>query len=315
MEKNEINQQAKGGSELMLERLYKDLPSELLDHFQIIPCRVREVNPDKKRILWLQDLPNDKECSHLADPASRKRFDKIVFNSYWQQQMFNVYLGVPFSEGVVLPNAIYPIRICGDCKEPIHSKRTIRLIYHTTPHRGLEILVPVFEELSRTDPYLELDVYSSFSLYGQSWTDRNKPYEEIFERCRQHPKIRYHGAVTNQTIREALCHSDIFAYPCIWPETACLAAIEAMSARNVIVCSSYGVLPFTTGGFAQLYPYTEDKAEHTLRFKTALEKTILRMRQENGFTTLLEQQKKYADTMFDWTHVREDWKLLLSSLI
>jgi hypothetical protein len=40
------------------------------------------------------------------------------------------------------------------------SKERIKLIYHTTPHRGLQILVPVFEKLCEWHDDIELDVFS-----------------------------------------------------------------------------------------------------------------------------------------------------------
>ena len=72
MERNELSKNARGGSELMQERLYRDLPKDLLDKFQIILSRVRDINPDKKRVLWLHDLPGDPESEHLKDPEKRK---------------------------------------------------------------------------------------------------------------------------------------------------------------------------------------------------------------------------------------------------
>jgi hypothetical protein len=61
VEVNELNKNARGGTELMQERLHKSIPEQLLNKFQIIPSRVRELDPDKKKILWLHDLPHDPE--------------------------------------------------------------------------------------------------------------------------------------------------------------------------------------------------------------------------------------------------------------
>ena len=95
----------------MQERLHSTLPSDLLDKFQIIPSRVRDIDPDKIPILWLHDLPNDPESQHLNDPELRKRFKKIVAVSDWQMQLYNVVLGLPYSESTVIKNGIEPIDI------------------------------------------------------------------------------------------------------------------------------------------------------------------------------------------------------------
>ena len=123
MEKNELNRNARGGTELMQERLHSSLPADLLDKFQIIPSRVRELQEGKKHILWLHDLPFDTESEHLKDPNSRKRFDKIVCVSDYQMNLYNLVTNVPYSEAIVIKNATHPIEI-----ETKPFDGTIRLI-------------------------------------------------------------------------------------------------------------------------------------------------------------------------------------------
>jgi UDP-glucose:(glucosyl)LPS alpha-1,2-glucosyltransferase len=308
MEKNELNKNARGGTELMQERLDRSFPRELLDQFQIIPSRVRELDPDKKKILWLHDLPNDPESQHLTDPALRKRFDKIVAVSDWQMQLYNIMSGVPYNETVVIKNAIDPI--------PIEKKEyngTVNLIYHTTPHRGLEILVPVFEELCKLHDNLHLDVYSSFSVYG--WDQRDEQYKELFDRCRANPNITYHGGVSNEEVRDALVKSHIFAYPSIWPETSCLAVIEAMSAMNLVVCPNYAALPETCSNFAMMYPWNENKNVHAVQFAHTLNNAIDTIKKNEGNTSpYLDFQKQYFDYFWSWEKRKSEWGGLLNSI-
>lgn len=308
VEVNELNKNARGGTELMQERLHRSIPAELLNKFQIIPSRVRELDPDKKKILWLHDLPHDPESEHLKDPELRKRFSKIVAVSDWQMQMYNIISGVPYAESFVIKNAIDPI--------PLEKKEyngTVNLIYHTTPHRGLEILIPVFEELSRIHDNIHLDVYSSFSIYG--WEERDKQYQQLFDRCRAHPKITYHGAVPNEEIRQALVKSHIFAYPSIWPETSCLAAIEAMSAMNLVVCPNFAALSETCSNFAMMYQFNENKNLHAVQFAHTLDIAIKTVIQNRGTTyPYLDFQKQYFDYFYSWEKRKGEWLALLNSL-
>lgn len=308
VEVNELNKNARGGTELMQERLHRSIPAELLNKFQIIPSRVRELDPDKKKILWLHDLPHDPESEHLKDPELRKRFSKIVAVSDWQMQMYNIISGVPYAESFVIKNAIDPI--------PLEKKEyngTVNLIYHTTPHRGLEILIPVFEELSRIHDNIHLDVYSSFSIYG--WEERDRQYQQLFDRCRAHPKITYHGAVPNEEIRQALVKSHIFAYPSIWPETSCLAAIEAMSAMNLVVCPNFAALAETCSNFAMMYQFNENKNLHAVQFAHTLDIAIKTVIQNRGTTyPYLDFQKQYFDYFYSWEKRKGEWLALLNSL-
>ena len=44
IEKNELDRNAMGGTELMKYGLYERLPKDLMDKFQIIPSRVRDLS-------------------------------------------------------------------------------------------------------------------------------------------------------------------------------------------------------------------------------------------------------------------------------
>ena len=193
IETNEVDKDAQGGTEQMKYGLHERLPKELLEQFQIICSRVRELDEDKKKILWLHDLPLDPESAHLKEPENQDKFDKIVCVSQWQMQQYANFLGVPYGKSVVLKNAIEPI----EAHEKPDPQDGINLIYHTTPHRGLEILVPVFEQISKMYDNIHLHVYSSFDIYGPEWAERNKPYQPLFDAVEEHPQMTYHGFKPN----------------------------------------------------------------------------------------------------------------------
>ena len=225
IEYNELNKESNGGTEITTKGMFSRLDREELEGIQIITSRVRELDFNRIRILHLHDLPGDPESNLLRDPVNRDKFHKLVFSSNWQYQQFRDYLGVPYSShSTVIDTGIEPIELIEKPKDKI------RLIYTSTPHRGLAILVPVFIELAKIFPDIELDVFSSFGIYGPNWEARNAPFEQLFEACRQHPQINYHGWVDQETVRKAYQKAHIFAYPCIWPETSCRSLIEAMSA-------------------------------------------------------------------------------------
>ena len=309
--RNEMTEKSMGGTELMALRMVETINPELLKQFNIIHSRVRNVDPDKKNILVLHDLPNDPESAHLSDEQSRARFDKIVCVSDWQLQYYNLTHGLKYSESTVLANAITPIEHA-DMK-PYDG--TVRLIYHTTPHRGLEIVVPVFEHIVKQIPNLHLDVYSSFSIYG--WEQRDQQYAELFERCKNHPNITYHGARPNEEVREALKSTHIFAYPCIWPETSCLSVIEAMSAKNIVVCPNYAALPETCAKWASMYQWSEDMNEHANRFAQELVAAIRNVEGQNPtMHSALDHQKVYYDNFYNWPQYRtKQWEALLRSIL
>jgi glycosyltransferase involved in cell wall biosynthesis len=157
-------------------------------------------------------------------------------------------------------------------------------------------------------------VYSSFKIYG--WEQRDEQYQELFDRCRSNEKITYHGSVPNEEIREALVRSHIYAYPSIWPETSCLSVIEAMSAKNVVVCPNFAALPETCAGFAMMYPYNENKNHHAIQFAHTLNSAIMNIKNNNGsLDPYLDFQKQYFDYFYGWHKRQQEWENLLSSIV
>jgi glycosyltransferase involved in cell wall biosynthesis len=309
IELNELNKESNGGTELTTRGIFSRLTRDELDGVQIITSRVRELSEDKVKIYHLHDLPGDPEASHLKDKLSRDRFDKLVFVSNWQYQQYRDYLGVPYSHHTaVIENGIDPIPLVDKPKDKI------RLIYTSTPHRGLEILVPVFIALADKYPNIELDVFSSFGIYGKNWEGRDEQYKPLFDACINHPQINYHGWADQETVRAAYQKAHIFAYPSIWPETSCRCLIEAMSAGCLAVHPNFGALPDTSGGLTVQYDGDhEDMNLHANIFAHTLMYAIENV-QNNDLTNLLTFIKAYADTRFSWESIMPKWRGLVASL-
>lgn len=300
---------SQGGTEMMLAGLKKYADPKLLDQFNIICSRVRYIDTDRKNILWLHDLWQDPEVSHLRDARSLGKFTKLVFVSHYQQATYNIGLGVPYSAGIVMQNAIdsFPQHT-----KPDATDGRVNLIYHTTPHRGLELLIPSFIELTKYFPNIHLDVYSSFKAYG--WEERDKPYQELFDICREHPQISYHGFQPNSVVRTALEKAHIFAYPSIWTETSCIAMIEAMSAGCDVVCPSSGALPETAANFALMYPFTENVDVHVNNFANVLINAI-ETYTNPAFVNRRSVQRLYFDRIYNWKYRANQWNNLFTYLL
>lgn len=308
IEKNELSKNAMGGTELMLHRIYDGYISrEVLEQFQIIPSRVRELKEDKFRIYIVNDLPGDPEVSRVLENDGWKKFHYIIFVSHWQAQRFIEMYSIDWSRTVVLLNAIPPI--------DKHDKpEGINIIYHTTPHRGLNILLTVWDELTKRHPEIHLDVYSSFKLYG--WQQRDEQFKDLFDFCKSKDNISYHGAISNDDVREALKKAHIFGYPSIWQETSCLCLMEAMSAGLVCVHPDYAALPETAANWTSMYHWHENIEEHAKIFLSMMDVTIQELKNNpEEMKTRLISQKAYADIFYNWNNRRAQWDAFLRSII
>lgn len=305
-EENEISIKSNGGTEMMKRGLAERLPAGLADDFQIICSRVREIEEDKIRVYWLHDLPEDPETNHLRDQSSRDRFHKFVFCGQWQYYRYQHALGMPWNaKSAVIDTAIDPFPVVEK------SKDEIRLVYTSTPQRGLALLVPVFEKLAEKYDNIHLDVFSSFSIYG--WDHADKQFEPLYERCRNHPRINYHAYAPNDVVRETVAKAHIHAYPSIWVECNSRSVIEAMSAGALCVHPNLGGLIDTSGGMNFMYQGDHDHNIHANIFYQALEDAIKSVQKEE-VQNYLKLVKAYADSRYNWGKVTAQWTDLLTQL-
>ena len=294
----------KGGTEMMYQRITERLPKELLDKFQIVASRIINIEPTKDLIFWAHDTWDDPQTEKLKTNI-RKIIKSFIFVSNYQFNSFYQAHGIPYSDSVVIQNGIVPIPLV----EKPNDK--INLIYHTTPHRGLDILLSVYDPLVKKHPELHLNVFSSFAAYG--WEHKDEPFEVLFDFCRKHPNITYHGFQPNEVVRECLQESHIFAYPSTWPETSCISAIEAMSAGVLPVTSDFGALPETIGDNGILYRYHEDKRTHSERFFNAMDFVITNYK-KNNYSNSITNISSYANMKYDIDFVASIWKNYLENL-
>jgi UDP-glucose:(glucosyl)LPS alpha-1,2-glucosyltransferase len=302
---SELSRNARGGTEMMRERLLRNVDGNLLKKFAIHLSRPRELYGDVKNVLWCHDLATDPENRILKDGGWDK-FDHFVFVSYWQRDQYILIYGIPYSRCTVIPNAV-------EVEYESRDKNTdeIKFIYHTTPHRGLQLLYPIFDALSKEFDNISLDVYSSFAIYG--WQQRDMAYQDLFQKLKTHPKIRYHGSRPNKEVLEALEQAHIFLYPSIWMETSCIAMIEAIRSSVLVIHPSYGALPETSSGATLMYEYTENHADHVIEAYT-MTRNLLLSNQANSLLDRLTRSERFLLPSNSINNFTLSWNHLLSRL-
>lgn len=303
-----LHPNSNGGTEQLYRELKARLDPELFDKFNIIPSRVRpEMFDDRPTILWLHDLPEDPESAQLANAEYRKKFDEIVFVSNWQRDAYHRVLGVPLDEGIVIKNAIEPIMD----ERPARDGKA-RLTYFSTPHRGLKILYPTLHALSQHRDDFEVDIYSSFELYG--WKDNDKAFEDVFDALDSLDCVTLHGTVDNDTIRKNLLSTDILAYPSIYQETSCRVLIESMCAGLLPVIPNYAALTETGTDYCFMYEWSSDAQIHIERFANALNSAIDAYKMP-FYQSLLKMQRSHYQYFYSWDLRAAQWTQLLNSML
>lgn len=299
----------KGGTEILKEQLIAQLPEESLDGINLIGsiCHPSLVKEDKINILW-QHLSYDQPNVRLMQ--DRKFVDSIdyfIYVSHWQYNKFREIYKIPEYKSFVIKNATHAFDTVEKQKD-----NKIKLLYTSTPWRGLAVLIKSIEILNKTREDFEVDIYSSTKIYGSKFDENEKDkFEVLFDKCKNTPNVNYLGYADNDSVRAAVQRAHIYAYPSIFEETSCLAVIEAMSAGCHVVTTNYGALPETCGEFATMIEFDSSGQNLIERYAETLNSVIDNYK-NNLYKDDLEMQIKYYNKNYSWETRIQEWKNFLN---
>lgn len=291
-----------GGSESQLRLLLKNLPDKSFKDINLILNNTNFdlIENDKINVLWMHHFVNQKEAKNLASKDFINKIDWIVYNSNWNLEQHIKYFHIPLKKSLVIKNAIEKI----DFEEKPKDK--ISLIYHTTPWRGLKILLKVFKDLDLEN--VELNVCSSTIIYGKKFDSiLGKTYENLFNDCKNTKNVNYFGFLKNEQVIEKLKKMHIFAHPSIWPETSCIAAIESMAAGCEVVTTNLGALIETCSPFGNIINFEKTPDELEKTYKNALQDSIKNF-WSDSMQKKLKLQRETINLKYSWDVRSIEWK-------
>ena len=290
-----------GGSENQFRLLLKYLPDE---HFKDINLILNNANhdlldKDKINVLWMHHFVNQKEARNLGSKDFINKIDYIVFNSNWNYEKHLYQFKVPESKSIVIKNAIETIDFAEKPKDKIN------LVYHTTPWRGLVNLIKIFKNLNLEN--VELNVCSSTIIYGKKFDDNlGKNYKNLFDECKNTKNVNYFGFLENEKIINLLKKMHIFSYPSVWPETSCIAAIEAMAAGCEIVSTNLGALYETCSPFGTLINFDRNFDNLEKKYSKVLLNKVKNYWSKDT-QEKLELQRKTINKTYSWEVRTQEW--------
>lgn len=293
---------AMGGTEILREGLYKYTNINEYDNINLLLCTpdYSKIKFTKKNILWQHLSYSDESLAPMRDATFMKSIQASVYVSNWQIEKFRYLFQIPVENSYVIKNAIEPIEFI---EKPKGDK--LKLIYTSTPFRGLSVLLDVFEKLNRDD--IELDVYSSTAVYGTGYQNYHAGiWDDLFDRARAMDGVNYMGYANNEDIHKALQQAHIFSYPSIFEETACLAMIEAGAAGCDLVTTNLGALYETGSEYAKMVPIKANEIDLINTYAAALNETIDNYWDKSNQDRLKEQSNFY-NKYYNWELRAKQW--------
>lgn len=202
---------------------------------------LRAMAPRALQVHWIHMMPDQPNVAQLN--ALAPQIDSAVFVSNFHRAVLR-YPGT----SQVIGNGIAPAfeNMFASAAE-LRAAKQNRAAYTSTPFRGLEVLA---RALPLAGIETELDVYSGMAIYHEP----EGRHEALYARLRATPRCHMHGPLGQDALAQRLRPVSFLAYPSIFAETYCIAALEAIAAGLQVVSTDLGALKETTLGFADLLP-------------------------------------------------------------
>ncbi len=223
--------------------------------------------PQVPRFLYMQHDVDQKTAQLLKRKENRDAWDQYLFVSTWQAVQYQSHFAIDPSRCTILTSAMPPpFEAAKDIDLVAEKKPT--LVYTSTPFRGLKHLVKLFPLIRQAVPEATLRVFSSLKVYQDQ--DGDGAYQQLYDTLMAMDGVKYEGSVSQTELAKALREAQVLAYPNTFPETCCIALIEAMASGLAVVSSELGALPEVSAGYAELIPmdphtYSSKFCEATVR--------------------------------------------------
>jgi len=216
----------------------------------------------KKVLVWTHDiwLMSGKEVSAYH----RDRVDKFICLSPWHVDFFSDHHQMPKDKIITIPNGVNVELF--DTPD-LGKKKFGKLIYSSSPDRGLDNLIYLMIFAKDQVPELHLDVYYGFHNYESAVRQRNnvdevRRLDELKGVIEKHSDfVNMYGRISQPDLAKRWSEAYAWIQPTNFTETFCLTAKEAQTSATPIVCSNVAALQTTVGDFGHLVkhnPYSYD---------------------------------------------------------
>ena len=294
-----------GGTELQLKELVKRVSRGYWKRITLVTS-VPEKKPlhrNKINILWQKnnyDQPNIYPWFRNKD--NHTKYDWYVFNSHWNYEKFRMLFDIPTERCIVIKNALPDVK----WKEKnFYKEGTLKLVYCSTPWRGLNVLLAAMNILKEED--IELHLYSSTQIYGDQFNEKNKSiYTPLFDQADTLKNVHNHGYIDNQNLISKMEDTHVFAHPSIWEETSCISAIEAMAAGNAALVTNFGALFETCTDFGYYINYDKDPTRLSQNFASGI-KELKKNLASKFYKQRLRGQMNYYRHYYAWKLRAKEW--------
>lgn len=192
---------------------------------------------DAKTLVWSHDI---------FTPGAEKveNYDKFLALSNFHKDFVKTLTQLPDEKIYVFRNGIDPLKF----EKPVDPelKNPNKVIYCSSPDRGLDRVIDICEIARAKNPEIELHVFygldNLYKMGKQADADR-------FKALMDKPWIKYHGNLAQKDLIAHYRDASVWLYPTNFMETFCITALEVGLCGVYPLVRNYGALPETVSHF------------------------------------------------------------------
>jgi len=199
-------------------------------------------------IAWMHE-------SAFSDPMTPalEVFDGVVFVSEWQKRVNQKAVHSSWKQ-TVIRNAMNPLVASSfslqDKILPFKAEPPI-LLFAGSFARGAFHIPPLLDVVRKTRQDFSVEMYCNLDPSRDAQKDA-----AYIKWLKNLPNIAHVGMVGQKELAKQMRRASIFLAPNPWPETSCIALIEALASGLTAVTTARAALPETASGFARQIPIT-----------------------------------------------------------
>ena len=255
----------------------------------------------KFTMVWLHDIPNNPDFTD----ERISQINKIAVLSEYHAGLLRVfkngvYKKMPKEKIFLTSNGITELKI------PKKTKRDLyRLIYSSSPDRGLVYLLRMWPEIIKEVPKANLHVYYGFDIFDRLYPDNpgKQKWKRMILDMLQQKGITYHARVGHEELHRAMAESSIWAYPTDFDEISCITAMK---------CQALGAIPVVINRAA-----LKETVKNGLKIDTDITTEAGQKEYIKQLTRLLKSQElqeeirpnmiNWAKDFFTWDKIAQKW--------
>ncbi len=179
----------------------------------------------KRKLLWIHEDDKNAHTIGIGDPRVMALFNELLCVSEWQINTLCGSSGYPQNRAQLLPAGVDLSVYSGH-----EERRRKRLLYEGPASQGLKFMSPIFLELKKRHPDLELHVHVD-------------EMSQAVDLIRQLPNCTVQGPMLHQQYAQELMKAAILVSPTSYEDASCVKVMEAQAAGVCAVTSALGALP------------------------------------------------------------------------